>query len=594
MAEENQKTNPFLDLLGLTRRRKGTLLAAVIAAAVAAILVFVPAYAVRGVLVRASEGEISVSALAPFMALIIGLFLLRWVLLLGSLILSHIVAYDALYDLRISITRKLGRVPLGAVTSRTSGSVNKILQEDVESIELFIGHILLDTVAAIVAPAVAAIILFALDWRLGVAGIVALPLAFWAQTAMFKQSAELVTGIHHSHERMNGALVQFVQGIAVIKSFGLTGSSFRQLKTAVTDYSRLVEAISKSAIPNWALFQTTVKASALFLAPVGGWLVVSGELSSADYIFTLLIGVSIGPPLMRVLFAMNNVRIISEGKARVDAILNMPEQALAAHSATPKNGSIQFENVSFTYGSEWALEDFNLRVAAGEKVALVGRSGSGKSTVAHLLARMWDVDDGCIKAGGVDIRELAPEALNRTVAFVFQDVFLFNDTVAENLKIARPDASREDLEAASKLARAHDFIAALPDGYDTQIGERGARLSGGERQRLSIARAILRDAPVIVLDEATAFADEINAAAIARGLDALMSGRTVISIAHRLSSIKNADKIVVLDAGRLVAEGDHDTLLTTSDLYRNLWRAYEAASGWRSGAMEDSHAAEVD
>ncbi len=570
-------------LFRLGARRRLLLGTAIAAGSLSAVLTLVPPVVVA----RLADGLLGPDPAATAVWALVGIaaaaIALRIVLLACAYVASHVAAFAILYDLRIALVAKLGRVPLGFVTGQSSGAVKKILGDDVDRIEGFIAHMLVEAAMALSASIAGAILLFWVDWRLALATLGPLPLAMVLQSLMYRGAGPMMASYVAASEAMNGALVQYLQGIGVIKAFGR--GTYAPLDDGITRFRDLLQGFVRRTVPAWAAFQVVVKTSLLFLLPIGGWLAMTGRIPPADLLLALLVGLGLIPPLLTLMHAGGNLRLIAQGVDRIDAVLDIPDLPQGAATAAPADGSIVFDRVSFAYdGGDAALIDLSFTVPAGSTVALVGPSGAGKSTVAQLIARFWDVTAGTIRIGGADIRDLDAEVLGAHVAFVFQDVFLFRDSVRENLRLARPQASDDEIIAAARAAEAHDFIMRLPQGYDTQLGERGGGLSGGERQRLAIARALLRDAPILVLDEATAFADPLSEARIATALARLMRGRTVVVIAHRLSTITGVDRILVLDRGRLETQGRHDDLLTTSPLYRRLWQAHIAARDWQFGS----------
>ncbi len=578
-------------LLGIARRRRSLILFACLLSAVSTVLSFGPALAVFGIARELAFASWEASALWFWGAIALA-FLVARLLFLGSAIAcSHIAAYGALYDLRMALAEKLSRVPLGVLTARTSGSLRKILQDDVERIEVFIAHMLPDAAAALTAPITGVAVLFWIDWRLGLAGLATLPIAFLLQALMYRDVDEMMALYTESQEKINGTLVEFLNGISIIKAFNLTAHSFERLRASLQAYRDLLSTYSRQVIPAWSAFTVAARGNILFLAPVGLWLAMSERITGAELVFGLLVGLGLTAPLLRLIMASGNLRMIEQGSRRISEIMTTPDLPMG-NTQIPKNNTVSFEDVSFSYDEGETLTDISFAVPEGTRTALVGPSGAGKTTLALLLGRFWDVTAGAVKIGTADVRNMTQEEINARIALVFQDIFLFDGTVAENIRMGNRDASAADVMAAARAARADHFIQRLPKGYDTQIGERGARLSGGERQRLSIARAMLKDAPIVVLDEATAFADPMNEALINEALAQLTRGKTLIVIAHRLSAVAGFDQIVVLDRGQLAARGRHDEILASSPLYAKLWRAHRAARGWRFRSALDPEAAE--
>ena len=495
--------------------------------------------------------------------------------------LSHLAAYSILYDLRIKLAKKLGTLPLGYFNQKNTGNIKTAMNEHVENIELFIAHNLPDLTAAIVVPIFTAIFLFILDWRMALATLAVIPVALIAQKGMYKDFEPLMKGYYDALEKVNSAIIEYTQGMAVIKAFNQTVESFRKYKDSIEEYHDYVWEWTKNFLPSWAVFSVVVTANIIVILPVGVWLYVSGSLSMPILILFLILGIGFCEPLMKLTIFSSVFSQIIEGEKRINGILTEKPLLEPEIEKTPSNFEINFQGVHFSYNETEVLHDVNFVVPQNTVTALVGPSGAGKTTIARLIPRFWDVDTGEISIGGINIKDMNTENLMSLVAFVFQDVILFNDTVYENIRMGRENASEEDVITAAKMAHCHEFISALPDGYQTIVGEQGAKLSGGEKQRISIARAILKDAPIIILDEATAFVDPENEELIQDAIEKLAYGKTLIIIAHRLSTITGADQIIVLDEGKIVEKGTHEGLIQAGNLYSRMWNAHIAAQDWK-------------
>ena len=496
--------------------------------------------------------------------------------------LSHIAAYTILYDLRIELARKLGRLPLGYFTSRTTGEVKKIIHEDVEQLEQGLAHIIPDVVAGVTVPLLAGILLVLVDWRMTLATLASAAIAlgfFGFMMARFDMSA-----YNALLAKMNGVVIQYINGMKVVKAFTRTDFSFAQLQDVVEEMRQVyVRTTRLSALPS-AIMLTLMRSAAVTVVPAGIALYLMGSLSLPTFVLFVVMGIGFNRPIMAVLFhGFTGFYQVNAASQRIAAVFTQPDLADPEQPQQPQGNAIAFHNVSFSYGDTTVLKNIGFTAPAGGVTALVGPSGAGKSTIAKLIPRFWDVDDGAIAIGDVNVKDIAVEQLMNRVSFVFQDVFLFNDTILENIRIGNPTASRDAIIAAAKAARCHEFIETFPQGYDTSVGENGVSLSGGQRQRLSIARAILKDAPIIVLDEATAYVDPENEALVQAALAGLLAGgnKTLIVVAHRLSTITEADQILVVDQGQIVAKGSHASLLETCDLYRAQWLAHMTARDWQ-------------
>ena len=516
----------------------------------------------------------------------LGLLALRWVLMAASHVLAHTGAFAIQQRLRLAMARRLGEVPLSFFAARGSGSLRRTLTDDVSGLEGFFAHLLPDAVAAATVPLAALALLFAADWRLALAALSPLPLALFAQWWWMRGMGKRMGEWSNLQKRIANQVGEYVRGVHVVKSFGLAARSFGELAAAVGGAVAWVEGYAKARAGGWVLFTGLLSANLIAVAPLGAWLHARGSLDLATYVLFLLVAPAVLAPLLRLTFALGEQFQRAEAMGRINEVLQA--QPLAepepAGAGVPEGAlDIACADLHHRYGERLALDGVTFQARAGQLTALVGPSGSGKSTLAKLAARLYEFESGSLRIGGVDVREWPLDALLARVGIVFQEVFLFHGTVRENLRMARPDASDGQVEAAARAACAHEFIVALPQGYDTPLGERGARLSGGERQRLSIARALLKDAPILLLDEATASVDAENEALIQQALDALCRGRTVLMIGHRLHTVMRADHIVVMDSGRVAGQGTHDALLRDCPTYQCLWRDHEQARDWSLG-----------
>ncbi|MEO1350910.1 MAG: ABC transporter ATP-binding protein [Cyanobacteria bacterium J06635_15] len=502
--------------------------------------------------------------------------------------LSHIAAYTILYDLRIELARKLGSLPLGYFTNRTTGDIKKIIHEDVEQMEQGLAHLIPDVVAGVTVPLLAGILLVLVDWRMTLATLASAVMAigfFGFMMSRFDMSA-----YNALLAKMNGVVIQYINGMKVIKAFTRTDFSFAQLQDVVEEMRQVyVRTTRTSALP-MAIMLTLMRSAAVTVVPVGIALYLTGSLSIPTFVLFVVMGIGFNRPIMAVIFhGLTGFYQINAASQRIAEVFNQPALADPQDPQQPSGNAIAFENVSFSYGDTQVINNISFMAPAGQVTALVGPSGAGKSTVAKLIPRFWDVDEGEITIGGVNVKAIAVEQLMNRVSFVFQDVFLFNDTVLENIRIGNPHATRAEIIAAAQAARCHAFIETLPQGYDTPIGENGVSLSGGQRQRLSIARAILKDAPIVVLDEATAYVDPENEALVQQALAGLLAGgnKTLVVVAHRLSTITEADQILVIDQGQVVAKGSHEALLASCALYQDQWQAHMTAQNWQFGQGEE-------
>ena len=501
-----------------------------------------------------------------------------------ALMCSHLAAFKTLYQLKLNFTSHLASLPMGFHTENSTGKVRKIVDENIEKIEGFIAHQLPDIVGSFATPIVILIILFVFDWRLGLATLVPIFGLFALQSMyMGKNAAKFIQQYQDSLEDMNNASVEYVRGISVVKAFGQTIYSFRKFFDSIKAYGDFALAYTLSCKSVFMVFMLLLHHLYLFLVPVIIW-IAGGAEDYATFImsalFYLIFSVAISGPFLKLMYVSQKGRQIADGIERMDKMLAQPALPEPAQPKTASSFDITFDNVHFSYGESEALSGVSFTAKQHQVTALVGPSGSGKSTAAHLIPRFYDVDSGSIQIGGVNIKDMSSDYLMSIVSFVFQDVFLFQQSILANIRIGNSAATREEVIAAAKAAQCHDFIMNLPDSYDTVIGTKNIHLSGGERQRIVIARAILKQAPILVLDEATAFADPENEHKIQKAFEELMKDKTVIIIAHRLSTVRGADNIVVLDEGAVAEQGKHDALTASGGRYSRMWTQYTAAMSW--------------
>ncbi|MEM7798729.1 MAG: ABC transporter ATP-binding protein [Chloroflexota bacterium] len=507
------------------------------------------------------------------------------VLRIYSFAWSHRGAFTLEEILRTQLTTHLAKVPLGYVVSTGSGSLKKILMDDVVSLHAFVADSTPLLARAYAIPLVSLVVMFFIDWRMALVSLAVFPIGFIAMRLAFRDFAEGRAAVDAASERMNNTIIEYVQGMQVVRTFDDGTSSFRRYREALTEASTtLREWSDKSKVGAYiaGMLFTALPTMAIVLM-VGGIFVSNGSLDVPTLLLFVFIAPTLPDSLIPVIWMSTLINLSNAGAKRIGRLLAVPPLPEAEAPLAPQDGSVRFENVTFSYAgrTDPALDNVSIEMPEGSVTALVGMSGAGKSTVARLIPRFWDVDAGRILVGRVDLREISSDDLMRQVSFVFQAPFLLHETIRENIRLGRPNATDAEVEAAAKAAQAHDFILnELPKGYETKAGERGTRLSGGQRQRITIARAILQDSPIVVLDEATAFADPENEAKIHAAIAHLAAGKTLIVVAHRLSTIRDADQIVVLDKGQVAECGQHAHLVAANGIYARLWAKFTEAQGW--------------
>lgn len=488
-------------------------------------------------------------------------------------------AYEMSASGRLSLAEHLRKLSLGFLSKRDPGDLSSMLVTDFMMAETGISHHLPQLMGAIVMPVLAFVSLVWIDWRMAVSMFAALPLALlvlWASTkAQRKLSGRQIQAKINAGNRLE----EYLQGIRVMKAYNLIGDRFVRLRDAFAELRRA--CIRQEALlgPFVLLSITLVRAGLTMMVLCGTYLLLGGQLSILVFVLFLVVGSRVFDPLTSALTNFTEFRYFSIAGGRILSLMN--ELEMKGERQSPATGDIRFEHVSFAYQDKEVLHDINITLPKNSLTALVGPSGSGKSTVMKLCARFYDPQKGCIFFNGVPMNEINPESLMSHISMVFQDVYLFQDTIRNNIRFGKTDATEEEIIAAAKKACCHDFIMRLPKGYDTLVGEGGCTLSGGEKQRISIARAMLKDAQIILLDEATASLDPENEVEVQKAIDALIKGHTVIAIAHKLKTIKGADQIIVLDNGQIKEKGTHETLMQAEGLYAQLWNIQEQISGWK-------------
>lgn len=504
---------------------------------------------------------------------------------IAGLMCSHVAAFRVATNIRIAAMEHIVSLPLGFAEEFGSGRLRKIVNESSAATETYLAHQLPDKWGAIATPVGLLALLLMFDWRLGLLSLIPVALAFAIMMAMTgKSMQQKMAEYNNALEDMSNEAVEYVRGIAVVKTFGQTVFSFKRFKDSIDRYGVWVVAYTKQLRLPMMFYTTAVNGVFVFL--IAGAILFTRDGYDAEFLLNVLFYIIITPvisvTLTRIMFQSENAMIVDDALRRIDRVLDAEPLAESKNQKHPADGSVRVEEVVFSYdGEKNALDGVSIEARPGETVALVGPSGSGKTTLASLIARFRDVQSGRVLVGGADVRDINKSELMDTVSFVFQNSRLIKASLLENVRLAKPSASREEVMAALDAAQCSDIIAKLPNGADTAIGTKGVYLSGGEQQRIAIARVILKDSPVVILDEATAFADPDNEARVQAAFSRMSEGRTVIMIAHRLSTVANADRIYVLSNGRVAESGSFSALLEHGGIFAGMWREYETAVRWK-------------
>lgn len=492
---------------------------------------------------------------------------------------SHEATFRVLSEMRRTIAEKLTRVPMGYLTATPSGRLKTTMVERIEQMEVPLAHIIPEMTANLLVPVALVVYLFVLDWRMALASLATIPLGMLCYMAQMKEYPKKYAAVMQANKHMNATTVEYVGGIEVIKAFNQSAASYEKFTDAVRQNTRLMLEWMKSTQGYSALMMTLWPAVLIAVLPVGCLLYQNGSLSASDFITIAILSLGIIGPLVAAIFLTDDFSKIATITGEIAAVLEEPELDRPKAQKKLEGHDISLQDVHFAYKDVQVLNGVSLDIKAGMRTALVGPSGSGKSTIAKLIASYWDVSSGRITIGGIDVKTLPPEQVMDLIGYVSQDNFLFNVSVRENIRMGRPEATDEDVEAVAKAAGCHDFIMSLAHGYDTIVGGAGGHLSGGERQRVAIARAMMKNAPIVILDEATSYTDPENEAILQESIGRLTRGKTLIVIAHRLSTITEADQIAVVDDGRIVAVGKHAELVQCCPLYAQMWAAHTRSRG---------------
>lgn len=511
------------------------------------------------------------------------------VIYFSALMCSHVSAFRIGSNIKRKLLKHISKLPLGFSDEMGSGKLRKIINDSSAAAETYLAHNLPDMAGAIATPLGMVVMMFVVDWRFGLVSILPIILAFLCMGKMIGPAMKEDMRLYNNAlEDMNNEAVEYVRGIPVVKTFGQTVHSFSRFKASIQNYYKFCIAYTKRCRQPMLFFMLFINSAFAFLIALALILSNGGANVTSNIILNFLFYVIITPVIVttmqRVMFMSEGNMTVADAFDRIDFVLDRKPFENSKNSKKPDNHSVAFENVSFSYdGEKLALDNVSFEAKSGTSLALVGPSGGGKTTVAGLIARFWDVQNGAVKIGGVNVKDIPKEELMNTVSYVFQDSKLLKRSILENVRLSRPDATEQEVMIALEKAQCTDIIEKLPDGINTVIGAKGVYLSGGEQQRIAIARAILKDAPIVVLDEATAFADPENEYLVQNSFKELSKNKTVIMIAHRLSTIQGCDNIIVLDNGKISEQGVHDELLKKDGIYNKMWKDYQSSVSWKVG-----------
>ena len=586
-SEKPEKKSWLNALFAYAGGEKKRLTLSVVLSVLSVVLGLVPFYCMYELLRLFVLGTAALADILRWCLLSLAAYVVKIALFSLSTGVSHAMAYTILEGLRLRLADRFLRAPLGDVEAHSIGEIKSMMVDKIESIEPPLAHMIPEGAGHIVLPIVSIAALACIDWRLALASLVTFPLSFLCMGLTFKISGDSFTRYDQSASAMNSAIVEYIEGIEVIKAFGRAGVSYEKYAGAINDF--------RTFVVKWltSTFVTMKLSFALFPSTLIGTLPValadSGRISGPQAALAVMLSISMVGSLAKLEIFSENMRQVKFTVENLEEFLEMPALPEPAQRARVEGADVALKGVRFSYTGEEkdeVLHGIDLTLPAGSFTALVGPSGGGKSTVAKLIARFWDVSAGEITIGGVNVKDMPLSQLSEYVSFVTQDNFLFRCSLLENIRLGDPAATDEQVKAAARAAQCEEFIAKLPQGYDTPAGEAGRRLSGGEKQRIAIARMLLKNAPIVILDEATAFTDPENEDKLQRSIAALTKGKTLLVIAHRLSTIRNADNIVVLKNGAIEAEGTQDELLSTCPLYQEMWRSHIGARDWAVSSGE--------
>ena len=562
------------------------------------VLPFVLAYQVISPLVMGNAVDtkyVCIRVIGVLICLILQAILYGW-----GLDVSHKAAYSTLLRLRTSLQKRFEAVPLGFIQDKGTGTIKKLFVDDVDSLEVLLAHSLPEGIANLMIPIAIYVAMFFIDWKLALLSLASIPISFAAMMIMYSVGMKKMGPYYMAGQKMNNTIIEYINGMEVVKVFNKDAESYERFRKDISDYRDYTLEWYKAAWPWMAIYSSLLPCTIILTLPLGAWFVLCGFSTLPDLILVLCLSLSIGIPLLKSLSFLPTMPQLNYKIAALEQVLETAPLQQTDAVFHGKNYDICFDHITFGYEKsqpgpdgqpmvtmDEVIHDISFTAKAGQKTALVGESGSGKSTLAKLLIHYYDPQQGSISIGGQKITEMSLEALNSQVSYVAQDQYLFNTSILENIRIGRPDATDEEVLEAAKKAQCMEFLEKLPQGIHSMAGDAGKMLSGGQRQRISLARAILKNAPIIVLDEATAYADPENEEKMEAAIAELVKGKTLFVIAHKLPAIMNADQICVIEHGKLAATGTHAELLATCEEYKKLWKASQDSEEWKVNAVKE-------
>lgn len=525
-----------------------------------------------------SAGKITGCVIGVFMCLA-----LHGILYCAGLVFSHQAAFGILERIRMTLQRRMEKLPLGIIQEKGIGTIKRLFVDDVESMEILLAHAIPEGFGNALVPIVVYVILFVVDWKLALLSMVSIFIGVFAMMKMFTIGTKEMDNYYKAGQVMNNTIIEYINGMEVVKVFNKDGESFQRFKTDVANYRDFTLAWYRACWPWMAIYNALVPCTTLFALPFGSWFVMQGYSTLPDLILVLCLSFSVGVPILKMLGFLPQFPQLNYKLEKLEQVLDAEPLRQTKDTFHGNDNTVIFQNVGFAYEEQSVLRDVNLIMKENEITALVGESGSGKSTLAKLLVHYYDTQKGMITIGGQDITKMSLEALNQRISYVSQEQFLFNTSLLENIRMGKLDATDEEVLEAARKAQCMEFIEKLPNGIHTMAGDGGKQLSGGQRQRIALARAIIKDAPIVVLDEATAFTDPENEEKMDAAIKEVVKGKTLLVIAHKLPSVMNANQICVMQEGKVEAIGTHDVLLNQSAEYRKLWQVAMDSAEWKVG-----------